>query len=59
MIVIFGSIIVFIIGIANIFIGHEHDDDDDFWIFIGIIFMAISLIFAILGGYMIGIETYK
>lgn len=57
MIVIFGSIIVFIIGIANIFIGHKHDDD--FWIFIGIMFMAVSLMFAILGGYMIGIETYK
>ena len=58
MIVVFGSIIVFIIGIVNIFIGHEHDDGD-FWIFIGIIFMAISLMFAVLGGYMIGIETYK
>lgn len=57
MIVIFGSIIVFIIGIVNIFIGNNHDDD--FWIIIGIMFMAVSLMFAILGGYMIGIETYK
>lgn len=57
MIVVFGSIIVFIIGIVNIFIGDNHDDD--FWIIIGIVFMAISLMFAIIGGYIIGIETYK
>lgn len=55
MIVIFGSIIVFITGVINILIGHNRDND--FWIFVGIIFIAISLIFMMFGGYMWGRET--